>query len=252
MVLSLRGGFNLRASSTLMYFLLFNLSLQTYLKAQDLPSATVITFQGNAITQEEREAITNAFESELSKIGKYKLVNRKNIKEVEGEYKFQMMGMTEESNKYYSEMGKAIGANKIIVGQIELIGKLYNIQVKIIDVEKITTDRAVSEEYHGTKEGLIKVSKILAYKLCEKEVPKSIYEKDFFNEKRLNIPKFSNNKAITPWYNTWWFWSIAGAVIIGTAGGITYIVLNDAPESSSSTTVTIGGDMNDSNINIGK
>lgn len=234
---------------SIIYFLIISLLLNPYSLSSEeknhKQTVAVLLFEGRGIFIEIRNSVTSAFYSELASLNRYILVDRENVAEVENEYKFESLGYIDENNKYFVEMGKAIGAQKIVTGKIELIGNLYQITVKLIDTEKIVDNKIVTKEYYGKVEGLIKVARILAYNICDMDVPRSLYEQKYLNDKILSIPNMKIERS-NKLSQRWWFWAILGSI---TLSSIYFISIASQDNGD---TINVKGDVRDSDVTINK
>lgn len=101
----------------------------------------VFDFENNGLKTNEVRQLSNRLESELVKIGNFKVVERNEIDKVLKEQKLQISGLVEE---VFLDVGRILGANQIILGSIGKIGPLYTLTAKLVDVESgellITSD----------------------------------------------------------------------------------------------------------------
>ena len=101
----------------------------------------VFDFENNGLETNEVRQLSTRLESELVKIGDFKVVERGEIDKVLKEQKLQISGIVEE---VLLDVGKILGANQIILGSIGKIGSLYTLSAKLVDVESgellITSD----------------------------------------------------------------------------------------------------------------
>ena len=92
----------------------------------------VFDFENNGLETNEVRQLSTRLESELVKLGDFKVVERTKIDEVLKEQKLQMSGCAEEC---LIDVGEILGANQIILGSIGKIGGLYTLSAKLVDVE---------------------------------------------------------------------------------------------------------------------
>ncbi len=104
-------------------------------------SMTVMPFDvvGNAVTQDEAEAITELYISELIQANKVKIVDRSNFDKVLKELNFQNSDWS--NSEKTAKLGRALNARFISRGKIMKLGKNYSISVSVID---ITTSEIVA------------------------------------------------------------------------------------------------------------
>ena len=99
--------------------------------AQNITIA-VFDFENNGLETNEVRQLSNRLESELVKLGDFKVVERIEIDKVLKEQKLQISGNVDE---VLIDVGKILGANQIILGSIGKIGELYTLSAKLVDVE---------------------------------------------------------------------------------------------------------------------
>ena len=92
----------------------------------------VFDFENNGLETNEVRQLSTRLESELVKLGDFKVVERTKIDEVLKEQKLQFSGCVEEC---LVDAGEILGANQIILGSIGKIGGLYTLSAKLVDVE---------------------------------------------------------------------------------------------------------------------
>ncbi len=101
---------------------------------QDKKLAVVGLSMGTAnVNQETATGLMVFVENAFVNIGKVRVVDRKNIEQIMEEYKFQASALTDESTAV--EIGKLSGADIIVMGSINYVGKMYYLNIKLINVE---------------------------------------------------------------------------------------------------------------------
>jgi hypothetical protein len=101
---------------------------------QDKKLAVVGLSMGTAtVNQETATGLMVFVENAFVNIGKVRVVDRKNIEQIMEEYKFQASALTDESTAV--EIGKLSGADIIVIGSINYVGKMYYLNIKLINVE---------------------------------------------------------------------------------------------------------------------
>ncbi|MBN1823737.1 MAG: hypothetical protein JW803_05405 [Endomicrobiales bacterium] len=94
----------------------------------------VAEFTGRDVTEADASAITDFFRVGLVKTRSYSVLDRKNMEVILGEQKFQMSGVAEQESAV--KLGKMLGVQKMVVGNVTLFDKTYYINVQVVDVEK--------------------------------------------------------------------------------------------------------------------
>lgn len=138
--------------------LIWSLSL-----AQEKMSIAVLSLQGNGISSSEALVLTDELRSVLVQTGKYNVLERNNMESILNEQGFQMSGCT--STECAVEAGKLLGVQKMIAGSIGKLGALYNITIRIFDVETGRIEQTASKRHEGSIEQLLDVIKQTGYEL---------------------------------------------------------------------------------------
>ena len=94
-------------------------------------------------------AISDIIRSEMVKTGFFTVIERAQMDEVLREQGFQQTGCTDASCAV--QVGKLLSAKKILLGEVNRVGRAYMITVRIVDVEKglaefAANEKAVSED----------------------------------------------------------------------------------------------------------
>ena len=92
----------------------------------------VFEFENNGLEPREVRQLSTRLESEMVKLGDFKVVERSKIDDILKEQKLQISGNVEEA---LVDVGKLLGANQIILGSIGKIGEVYTLSAKLVDVE---------------------------------------------------------------------------------------------------------------------
>jgi len=101
---------------------------------QDKKLAIVGLSMGTAnVNRETANGLMVFVENAFVNIGKVRVVDRKNIEKIMEEYKFQSSALTDENTAV--EIGKLSGADIIVIGSINFVGKMYYLNIKLINVE---------------------------------------------------------------------------------------------------------------------
>ena len=125
--------------------LIFLFALTINLYAQT-PIA-VIDFEGFGISQSETMALTNRLRNELHNTGSFKVIERNMMEEILNEQGFQQTGCT--SNECLVEIGRLVGVRKILGGSISIVGDVFSVSVRIVDVETGEVLEAIDYDFRG-------------------------------------------------------------------------------------------------------
>tara|TARA_B100001013_G_scaffold201301_1_gene121944 strand:- start:347 stop:1339 length:993 start_codon:yes stop_codon:yes gene_type:complete len=101
----------------------------------------VFDFSNNGLKDNEVKTLTDRLRNELVQNGNFKVVERSKIDEILSEQKFQMSGCVDEC---LIEVGKILGASKIVIGSIGMVGNTYTISARMVDAETGEIENAFS------------------------------------------------------------------------------------------------------------
>ena len=96
----------------------------------------VFDFENNGLEDNEVRQLLTRLESELVKLGDFKVVERRNWERFR-RTKVANSGITEQT---IIDVGNILSANQIILGSVGSIGGLYTISAKLVDVKSEITN----------------------------------------------------------------------------------------------------------------
>jgi len=137
---------------------LFIFVMSSFLRSQaNKISIALLDLEGNGISKVEARTLSDELRSVLVQSGKYIVVERNNMESILSEQGFQMSGCT--SSECAVEAGKLLGVNKMIAGSVGKLGNLYNITIRMFDVQTGQIEETVSKRHSGSIEQLLDVLK---------------------------------------------------------------------------------------------
>jgi len=102
-------------------------------KVANLETVAILPMSGANIPSDELTIYSDRLEAELFKQDQYTFVERQMMSEVLKEQGFQQSGCT--TDECAVEIGQLLGVKFLITGSLGKLGKLYTINLKMIDVE---------------------------------------------------------------------------------------------------------------------
>ena len=131
------------------FFALLALAAFTAVTAQEQKTIAVATFDitGNAVTQDEADAITELFITELVSTGKVSVVDRANFDKIVKEMKFQASDWSDSAKT--TALGNAANAQLISRGQIIKLGSKLYLSSSIIDVKNAKVLSSALEQFNS-------------------------------------------------------------------------------------------------------
>jgi hypothetical protein len=83
----------------------------------------------------------------------YEMVERTQMDKIFDQFNIQNTGCVSDSCAV--ELGKMLGTDRIIIGQVGLVGKTYSVSARIVDVESSKTLRTADRQYRGSIDDLM-------------------------------------------------------------------------------------------------
>jgi TolB-like protein len=156
----------------------------------------VFDFENNGLKKHEVRQLSTRLESEVVKIGGFRVVERTKIDEIMKEQKFQMSGCVDEC---LIEIGKMLGAKQIILGSVGELAGLYTITVKLVDAETGELIRTSNYDAENGLKELLKIGlEVIAYELVKNERKKTLGDKNFV-KKTKNIKERIQKSNLGPY-----------------------------------------------------
>lgn len=117
------------------------------------PTIAILDFVGMGISNSEALTLSIRFGTQLVKLGRYKVIERNQVKRIIQEQDFQLTGCV--ASDCAVEIGQLIGAQQMIAGSVGKVGTVYTIDLKIIDVETGEVIRTTSFDSVGSIDKLL-------------------------------------------------------------------------------------------------
>jgi TolB-like protein len=169
------------------------------------------------LTRGEAASLSDLFSSQMVATGEFTVIDRNRIKLILQEQGFQQSDVCSQV-ECIVEAGRILKVQKMFAGTIGKIGKLFNVNIQMIDIATSQIELNKNRQYNGDIEVLAEeVIPELAKQMAEQVTGKQIEKAD--------VGKASSSK---------WLWYVGGAAVV--AGGAAYYFL--APKNNSSTSAT--------------
>ena len=168
----------MRTISMTIVMLLFAVVFTKVVVAADSESADKINLavlaleSRGGLSKAEIGTLTDRLRSMLVRTNAFDVVDRGRMSEILDEQGFQMSGCT--STECAVEAGKILGVEQMVSGTIGRIGKLYTIDIILIDITTSKIIKSLTRDYTGGIEGLVAEMKSIADELAgQKTAPKA-------------------------------------------------------------------------------
>lgn len=109
---------------------------------------------------------------ELSRSGKYEVIDRGKMNRILKEQKFQMSGCVAQECKV--EAGQLLGVGKIVTGSVGLVGKTYFLTLQLINVKTGKIEISAEDQCKCEIDGLLDSTKRLTKKLLGERVEQPV------------------------------------------------------------------------------
>ncbi len=135
--------------------------------------AAVLKFQrekDSEITDSDCTLLTTSLINALHKIKKIELMSREEMSKILDEQDFQRSEKCSDT-ECAVDLGKIIGVEKIIVGNVGKMGNTYVLYLQMINVETSKITETVEERFRGEKDEFLDRMYVLAYKITGSPTP---------------------------------------------------------------------------------
>ena len=130
------------------------LSLLSSLLAQDGKLAiSILDFTGEDVSDKLLRACYQKLETSLIESNRFTVIAKNQREQILEEMKFQNSGMCDEACAV--EIGQLVGAEFLMIGAIIGFGDLYQINIKIVNIEKGDVVEKVTKEITGNLPDLL-------------------------------------------------------------------------------------------------
>jgi TolB-like protein len=125
------------------------------LAEEDQPAVAVMEFASKGgVTQEQMDALGELLANEIRDLGAFRVIGKSDIQAVlQFEEKKILAGCSDDS--CIAEIGGALGAQFVAVGSVSLFGETYLLNLKLLDVRKISVWKGISRKVKGGEDALL-------------------------------------------------------------------------------------------------
>jgi TolB-like protein len=146
--------------------ILFSIQLFTALYSQERTKTNIAVIDlvsRGGLSQSETGTLTARLRSLLVRTNAFNVVDRGKMEEILAEQGFQMTGCT--SAECVLEAGQILGVEQMISGSIGKIGRLYTVDIILIDVGTSQIIKSITRDYRGEVEGLVELMQSISNEL---------------------------------------------------------------------------------------
>tara|TARA_Y100001980_G_C14518852_1_gene294172 strand:+ start:360 stop:1367 length:1008 start_codon:yes stop_codon:yes gene_type:complete len=152
-------------------------------------TVAIFDFENNGLEPYEVRQLSTRLESELVIVNKYNVVERSKIDEILKEQKLQMSGCVEEC---LIEIGNMVGAKKVILGSVGIMGRNYTSSARLVNAETGEILKSANYDTQSLGDLLSFGMKYMAGTLCGLNIalPKNkISKKNTLDERQKKIAR---------------------------------------------------------------
>jgi TolB-like protein len=120
--------------------------------AVDKMSIAVMDLEPQGVDSATAKTLSEIMRTELLNTGRFEVLERAQMDRLISEMKIQQSGLTDVQNA--AELGKMLNVEKLIIGSIGQMGNTYQLNVRLVDVAKATTEVAERTECPAREEAL--------------------------------------------------------------------------------------------------
>jgi len=117
----------------------------------------VMPFTPNTKAQEYQQTVTDKMITQLVNLNRFRVIERGAIEAVMKEQKFSLSGLVNEDSAL--ELGKIVGADVIVMGNLILESGFSRVSARVIDIE--TSENIVAKEASTTRPGIKHIEKLV-------------------------------------------------------------------------------------------
>ncbi len=100
------------------------------------PIIAITTFESKNVSADDIEFVMHVFTAEFTRLGVATVVDRKYFDKIIEEQSFQISDWADKNK--VAELGKALGANHLVVGRLVRRGSFFFLTIKILNVKTTT------------------------------------------------------------------------------------------------------------------
>ena len=171
-----------------------------------------------AMSKDEAGSLSDIFQSYLVDTGEFIVVDRSRIRTLMQELGFQQTGVCSEV-ECVVEAGKILKVQKMFAGTIGRVGKIYSVNIQMIDVATARIEINKSRQHDGTVEG---IAEMVIPEMVQEMVSQTV-------GRELKVSRIS--------LGTSWLWYAGGVVLLG--GGVAAYFLLKPTETTQPKTLPL-------------
>lgn len=134
---------------------------------QDVLIIGVLDLNPNNVNPSETAAVTDRLRMHLGRQSVFQVIERQKLTDMMDEMGFQVSGLCD-NDECIVEVGKILGVSKMVAGSVSRVGRLFSLQVRIIDIETSSIDHYALRDVSGIEELFTVATLEVAQELAQK------------------------------------------------------------------------------------
>ena len=137
----------------------------SFAQEKEFYTIAVLNLVANGISESEARSLSEFMRGQVTRMATseefsnksgytYKVIERSQMDKILDEVEYQSTGCTDEECAV--ELGKQLGAERVIIGSVGLVGQTYTINTRIVDVETTNTISVADYMFTGERDNLLK------------------------------------------------------------------------------------------------
>ena len=136
----------------------------TEVRSGEKITVAVLDFEAKNLSQESADAVTDLLRTELFKTGRFRVVEREDIRKIIEEQRLQMSGLIDPEQA--AEIGRLLNVQKMMMGTVSKLDGTYFLNTRLVDVQSGLIHLAESVKCRGGEDVLSGATADLALKIA--------------------------------------------------------------------------------------
>jgi TolB-like protein len=139
----------------LAFFLVFAAPLPAVAADEPVSIAVMEFTSKGGVTQDQMDALSDMLSNQIRSMGNYEVIGKSDIRSMLTMEEQRQRLSTCNDQSCLAEIGGALGARWVVVGNVSLFGKTYLLNLKLIDVEGASVASGISRSITGGEDKLL-------------------------------------------------------------------------------------------------
>jgi len=192
---------------------------------QERLTVGVIDLEANGVDPGEARAISERLRIWLGRTQTFQVIERNQMESIMEEMGFQFSGACD-TDECVVQVGKVLGASKMVAGSVSKVGTLYSLQVRIVDMQTSRIEQQAFADVDGIERVLTDATQSVSAELAaavqgQQPAPQPAVQQPAQQparqpEVQQPAPEETTQPAVRK-KSKWWLWILVPAVLGGGA-----------------------------------